>query len=293
MFMATSVLCLVSLAGCADDTPPEPEDDFGLGDELDATSTTGVIRGVIVSSSIVPIEGVKVTIRSTGAEAISSANGEFGFADLEPGTYFLRASKLGYNSTDSSVEVVADVDRPPIVRILMESNAAALPSVEILEFEGFLQCSVTAVVVGGNICGLVDIVTGEALDSPLISYELEIQPTYIQSEMVWESTQPAGNALNLMYSWPDDACEPFLCDHEISGGSPLILKLDEEGVDAIGFGRDHELMIRVFNTGLEETGGSVGLTFEQRFTVFTTVFYGFTPSEGYLYINDGQPTPPS
>ncbi len=294
IFLAASTMLLVSLAGCADDSAPqEPDDQLGVDDGLDATATTGVIRGVVVSSSIVPIEGVKITIRSTGAEAISTANGEFAFADLEPGTYFLRAQRLGYNATDTSVEVVANVDRPPIVRILLEANAAALPSVQIIEFEGFLQCSVTAVVIGGNICGLVDIVTGQPLDSPLMSYELGAQPTYLQSEMIWDSTQPLGDALQLMYSWPDAECEPFLCDHDVSGGSPLVLQLDAEGIDAIGFGRDHDLMIRVFNEGLSESGGALGLTFEQRFTVFTTVFYGFEPEPGYMYIETGEPTPPS
>ncbi len=294
MILAASVLLLVSLAGCTDNDPPEePENNLGVDEGLEATDSTGVIRGVVVSPSITPIEGVSVTIRSTGDQAMSNADGEFSFSDLEPGTYFLRAEKLGHNATDSSVEVVAGVDRPPIVRILLESNLAALPMVEILEFEGFLQCSVTAVVIGGNICGLVDIVTGQPLDSPLMSYELAAQPTFIQSEMVWESTQPLGGELQLMYSWSDDACEPFLCDEETAGTSPLVLSLDEEGVDTIGFGRDHDLMIRVFNQGLAESSGTLGLTFEQRFTVFTTVFYGFSPDPGYLYIEDGEPTPPS
>lgn len=294
MILATSALLLVSLAGCADDPPAEvPDDDFELDDDLEATATTGVIRGVVVSPAIIPIEGAKVTIKSSGAETITTANGEFGFSGLEPGTYFLRAAKLGHNATETSVEVVAGEDRPRVVRMLLEPNAAAMPHVQILEFEGFLQCSVTAVVIGGNLCGLVDIVTGQPLDSPLMAYELEAQPSYIQSEMVWESTQPLGGELQLMYSWADDACEPFLCDHDTAGVSPLVLQLDGEGVDTIGFGRDHDLMIRVFNQGLAESSGTLGLTFEQRFTVFTTVFYGFEPAEGYMYIEDGEPSPPS
>src|SRR5688572_13599234 len=92
---SVAVLALV-LAGCSGSggsggKAPDAAaafDDF----ELDATETTGVIRGLVVDERIVPIEGAEVTLKVAGKDAqvaSSDAEGRFAYNDVEPGTHFL------------------------------------------------------------------------------------------------------------------------------------------------------------------------------------------------------------
>src|SRR5687767_10257567 len=61
--------------------------------ELEATATTGVIRGIVVDEAIRPVAGAEVgTTLPDGAGArntTSADDGAFGFDGLPPGTYFL------------------------------------------------------------------------------------------------------------------------------------------------------------------------------------------------------------
>jgi hypothetical protein len=88
-----ALLAAALLAGCSGSNPSDKSsteptfDDLGL----QATSSTGVIRGVVVDDAIRPVAGATVSLtgESTG-ETVSTAAGTFGFDALAPGTYFLK-----------------------------------------------------------------------------------------------------------------------------------------------------------------------------------------------------------
>src|SRR5688572_24479115 len=89
------------LAGCSGggDEPAGP-------DEVQATPTTGILRGVVVDAAIRPMAGVKVSVPVPDGSVRNSTtvdDGAFAFAGLEPGAYVVRAQKLGY--LDASVSV--------------------------------------------------------------------------------------------------------------------------------------------------------------------------------------------
>jgi hypothetical protein len=133
---------MVILAGCADSAAPEPVDTFSddFEENLVATSTTGVIRGVIVDNAILPVLGVTVKILALAKETMTNDAGAFGFSNLDPGTYFLEISKPGYNTTQSSATVVAGEAKPPIVKIQITPNPTTQPYVESTTLAGHLAC---------------------------------------------------------------------------------------------------------------------------------------------------------
>ncbi|HWJ12265.1 MAG TPA: carboxypeptidase-like regulatory domain-containing protein [Gemmatimonadaceae bacterium] len=54
------------------------------------------MAGVVRDTVGFPIDGVDITIASSHRRAVTSGNGEFRFEDISPGTYEVRARKLGY-----------------------------------------------------------------------------------------------------------------------------------------------------------------------------------------------------
>jgi hypothetical protein len=281
------------LAGCsghaADQKGPGPSfDDLGL----QATATTGVIRGVAVDEAIRPIAGVKVALSGPAtAEATTGPQGTFGFDGLAAGTYFLQFSKLGLKGTQQSADVVPGVVDPPIVKVQMQTDTANLPYYQEYTFSGFTECGTDVF----SLCGFInaegsDLGAGNAThDNNQVRYQLDKAPTWVQSEMVWQSTQAAGGSMYLAYSWIDGSCDAAVgyCDHSVEGSSPLLLTATPDDIAKIGLGADQkELYIRVF-TGATVPGTAGGVTLEQSFTIYTHVFYGYQPPEGWRFSDGG------
>ncbi|MFA5944222.1 MAG: carboxypeptidase-like regulatory domain-containing protein, partial [Candidatus Thermoplasmatota archaeon] len=135
-------LLLAVLAGCAgrepDSAPP-----------LEATATTGLLRGVVVDEAIRPLLGVRITVPlSDGSvlNATTAEDGAFAFGDLQPGGYLVQARKLGFLDAALAANVTAGEGDPAGLRLQMLADVLNAPFVEALQFSGFIQCSFTAFV---------------------------------------------------------------------------------------------------------------------------------------------------
>lgn len=289
-WLIAALLSLTALAGCAEDTTSQPlnSDEEAFSEfEGDVSDTTGLIRGLVLDPAIVPIAGVTVTIQSLGLETVTNEDGAFFFGDLDAGTYFLEANKVGYFPVQQSANVQAGVERPEIVKFQLVEDLANQPLIASFQYDGFLQCSFTLVLVGFNACGLGEIV-GQPLDNPLVVHDVAPNGTFVQTEMVWRSTQSLGDQLSLQYSW--GTCGTLYCDHGETGTSPIIISADEELLATMLSDPANEpgLMIRVFGTEASAAeGAGLGATIDQSFTHYTHVFYAFLPDEGWTFIEDG------
>lgn len=140
---ACAVVFLMVLAGCADPAPAEEEpDDFGDVD-VRVDERSGAILGVVVNDAVVPVEGATVTLqRQSGAvERTTDAQGRFVFDGLEPGTYFLTASKQYHESVQFSAEVEPGVAQPPAVKVQLPRLFKSDPYMQTIVVEGFYTCS--------------------------------------------------------------------------------------------------------------------------------------------------------
>ncbi|MGB1586696.1 MAG: carboxypeptidase-like regulatory domain-containing protein [Thermoplasmatota archaeon] len=299
------LLLVTALAGCSEATEPVPDDEFGeFEQELEATEDTGIIRGVVVDTAVVPIAGVTVNVQGRDLVQETDENGQFGFDGLEPGTYFLELSKIGYIPVRANAEVQAAVAQPPVVKVRMEADLANIPYASTQHHKGYYQCGLSFVVV----CGAPNVLTDGQVteDSSTHTFYFDPKPQHIQSEMVWRTTQAVSPDLRLEVETLDDGCSGGTLINNTLGPSPLRIVADgatlaERGVGTPECGLYHSVfagdVLEQAHCGFWDpvplVKCGVGFSIEQEFEWFITSFHGFVPDEDYWYIEDGAPTPPS
>ncbi len=297
-----ALLMIASLAGCADAAEPTADEELAIDDSLEATETTGVIRGVVVDPAITPIAGVTVRIASLGVETETDGEGLFGFDGLEPGSYFLEASKLGYVSAQTSTSVQAAVDKPPAVRIMLSADPATTPNFLSFTFKGHMACSLSYIA----LCG----VGGQQYtgDSFLATFPIDSPPDHATIESVWKGTQPTGDQMNLNFG--ATPAGPGTTFNTSQGPSPLFASANRTMLAEGSVGAGEDLVGRMFawemeGTGIDDhTGQCVpvvlttycqgpGMALQQDFEFYVHVFYNFSPGADWRFTNDGEPVPPS
>lgn len=312
---STLVLALLatSLAGCSGESDPRPDgEDLDVPDlGLQASDTTGVIRGVVVDEAIRPLAGVLVEVRGADA-AVNRTTGDdgfFGFDDLAPGTYFVAAQKAGFAAQQTSVEVEAGVEEPPVVKILLIADASTLPYVTLHQWEGYIQCGLSVVA----LCGAAGEATNDKFATTVV---IDGVPLLVQSEAVWDTTTAASDQLWLWHSNADKADGSFNGTRNAyawrQGPSPLVMASNATDIEDSEYGTSNDLYLRMFTGSIDGTRnpldsegcypgaagpdiycGGVGFSLQQAFTVYTTQFFGFLPPEGWLFADgEGLPEPP-
>lgn len=143
---AVLLVASMTLAGCTDggaDAADTASDDEAFSDlGFDASSTTGVIRGLVIDEAIRPVEGATVRLLADPPrETSSDADGRFGFGDVPPGTYDVEAELLNHEPATVQVLVEAGIDAPPIIKLQLMRLWSQEPMSEIFQFQGFLNCA--------------------------------------------------------------------------------------------------------------------------------------------------------
>ena len=86
-----------------------------------AEEEMGALAGTVTSNGTTPIEGATVEIVGTSFQCSTDQNGNFIFPFLVPGTYQLKASKLGYEEETSDVVSVSANDTT-VVNFILAPN---------------------------------------------------------------------------------------------------------------------------------------------------------------------------
>ncbi|MEA3137221.1 MAG: Carboxypeptidase regulatory-like domain [Thermoplasmata archaeon] len=315
--LAAALAILPLLAGCAggNDAQESP---------LAATATTGILRGVVVDEAIRPILGARITVPlSDGSvlNATTAEDGAFAFGDLLPGGYIVQAHKLAFLDTALSVNVTAGDADPAGVRVLMLADVLNAPFVEAFQFAGFMQCSFTlfvARVAACNpseatqpLCSLpVPLCTGPVQnltqDKFMAVHSVSRQTArFLQSELVWNAGSQLSSSLKAVPGSRDPVSGEINDYRPYEGESPLAMPMPGAVAQALFIGNGKDLVVRVFSGYVNETAPpaclpspigcpwGVGATYEQRFDLFTHVFYGFEPPEGWRFSSDGVPPTPT
>lgn len=205
------LMTFTALAGCADQAEPPVDDDEAIfeGEDVAVSETTGAIRGVVVNEAIEPVQGATVTAMSTSLSDATDEQGRFTFSGLSPGTYFLEITHPLHDRVQQSVDVVAGVAQPPIVKVQMQRLYLGDPFVVTAASSGFFTCSQAAMppyLYSSSSCHDQGVVDGSDL-----GVELEQQRTFhadVQDgwqtqlfEMQWEpSAQGTSDQMGIVVS---------------------------------------------------------------------------------------------
>jgi hypothetical protein len=292
-------------------------------DALQATPTTGILRGVVVDAAIRPLAGVHIAVPQADGSvrnATTVEDGAFAFDGLQPGAYVVRAHRLGFLDTFVAANVTAGVADPDAVRLQMADDVLNAPAVESFAFDGFLQCSFTAFLARVAACNPSEaaqplcntpapVCTGPVSnvteDHFMAVHSVSRQSVrFLQSELVWQPTSSLAQSLRALPGSRNPADGKINDYMPFEGPSPLVMPMDGGVAQGLFIGNGKDLVVRVFSgyvngtnppTCLPSPAGcpwGVGAVYEQRFQLFTHVFYGFTPPAGWQFGRDGVPVPP-
>jgi hypothetical protein len=294
--LAFGLLMSALLAGCAGSGGEDPVDQLTEdAPELEVTSTTGGIRGVVVDEAVRPIKDAEVVVESTAKTAKSDADGLFVVDGLAAGTYVVKASHPLYDLVQQTVEVVAGVADPPAVKLQLTRIVFENPYVQTLKFDGFIVCSANLVVVLSEECGEGVGVPcevpppvgcqrqgGQGNNNAQFDFTVAAGIKTVVIEQVWTATSEAGSAFYSPIS-TEWSCLPVCSGNvmtEMEGESPLYAVLDNETLE------DNEIVpdttvISVFTWASRE---STGALLNQQYQVFATGFYYLPAPEGWSFV---------
>jgi hypothetical protein len=306
--LATATMLAVALAGCSEEGgSPKPTDDpFSTITTGPVAEGKGLIRGLVIDEAINPIVGATVKVAGHATSTTTSDAGAFLINDLDPGTYFLTVTKPGYGGVQQSAAVVAGVDKPDIVKVLLQRVPGTEPFVVALSFVGYIGCAVkVANVVQDNVCGIAGGIDPD--ENEVINFGTDRIPELLQTEIVWETTQEFGRQLGtIQYVQKEDGSR--LRIGNVWGPSPLICRVTPtddctngdgtggggEGLNETGF--PGEFWARVYAACVPQcvpgTAVGLGIVLQQEYTLFGTAFFNWLPPAGWSLARDGVPAPP-
>jgi hypothetical protein len=263
---------LALLAGCSDSTPGEAGNGPGAGEAL-----LGTIQGVVVSQAIAPLADAAVAVEPGGQATKTDVDGAFRFAGLAPGSYTLRVALAGYLE-----QAVAVATGSGLVQVVLPPDVGAVRYVEAFAHDGFVDTSVN---VGGA--------RSSSNNAPNFTFDGTRLPDAIQVEMAWTSTQALGSRMDLTLIADNGGTVVPDVGH-VQGESPISVRLDQAAIQAAGFGPGVKLDIAVF-VGEQPMAADrgVGVAAQQRFTLFTHMFYGYAPPDAWRFSVDGEAPPPT
>lgn len=297
-----AIVALSGLAGCLQKVGPDPQ-------TLAQAATTGTVRGVVVDAAVHPLGGALVTLR-VGDQSITAnttGSGLFRFDGVPAGSQVLQAHRTGFLDVQVPVQVEAGVAEPKEVKVTLDGDPGyRKPFIQPFKFTGIMECSAVANApppagrAAVAVCALPGQTTGVALtqDSFIAVHTLDSgRPQFVQSELVWQAGSQLADTLLLYMDERNHTAAPTVGAQgaktgydelaSASGPSPLIEHLEGMAVGRLGQGYD--LQLRVFAWFQDPV--PVGAVVEQPFTLYSTVFYGFSPPAGWS-LKDGLPAVP-
>ena len=299
------MLASVVLAGCSDAPKETPVDELEGLEQLEATATTGVIRGVVLDEAIVPVADVRITLTPGDVTTTSNEAGAFGFEDLEPGTYFLTFRKAGYPEVQQSTEVVAGDSSPPVVKVQMVRIPGTEPFATYLHYKGYIGCAIKVAndpFTLGNVCSSVD----DPNQFDILDFETTIVPEILQTEIVWDYTQDSGRQLGTTQN-VQDADGNRQRVGNVWGESPLVCRVtslddctNDDGTGGGGEGLNvtqfpGQYYANVYTACYPQCAyGAVGfgLVLQQDYDLYATAFFNYAPPDDWTLQDGGRYDPP-
>lgn len=288
--------------------------------------SSGAISGLVVNDEGLPVGGALVGLRETSAQSIADVGGRFTFSNLPPADYTVDVSQLGYESVSKRATVVAGevvhlnvaltaiaVEGPYYETIQEQGNVQcsfrAYPGVPTTTMSGLPPWTTGVAACGVQQGGVIPVLPADRF---LIVYEIPAGSIEMLAEMEWQSTQATGSALGFALEIAGRSNDPDASYPSPRGRSPLRTHVNETTMIAVDETSGAECIpegcsvhTRVFAEA-ETTGITtpvpigpfpdplgdpadrvdVGVTLDQRYTIFLTHFHVEVMPDGFTSLAD-------
>lgn len=240
---------------------------------LKATKDTGIIRGVVVDETILPIAGAELELIPGNLKTVSGEDGRFGYSDLEPGVYFIEAKADTFFAAQASTEVVAADGSPQVVRMIMRADASKLPFITPHQFKTFqtVSASVLGQGVVYNVQQLNDHRTGS-------NFTMPTPVDWLQTEVVWTPSTQLADTMRIQSNVRDQRND-ILGSRITIGPSPLVQIYSEP--------EERNATIIYYAVRVGDGAQPVGVAIEQEAEIFSHAFHNFVPDAGWIFAVDG------
>lgn len=312
------------LAGCSESPSSKVADDASDFGDFDVDADTGLLLGVVVDEAIRPLAEATVTIAGPQGETASQQTddqGRFVFEDLVPGAYIVNAELLNYASAQTTGNVVAGDEDPPILRVQLARRFTEAAFSEQIKFDGFIACAYAVYVSSTCVNDYTRLVGERCTPSPaptvcttqcaggcLKQYELAKAGGNIREYVT--SLQPGWQTLIEEVTWKDSSPDTPVSPDEMgvtisffgrpdsshwyasfSGTDPVRGQLfpNEEDSSAQGSTANPSLPTTIPPEGIPDLflfyGAGDGAKVNQAFTAIQHNFYFGLPPEGWSFVN--------
>ncbi|HUR62383.1 MAG TPA: carboxypeptidase-like regulatory domain-containing protein [Candidatus Thermoplasmatota archaeon] len=264
------MLFVAMLAGCASQAADTPTADGALdlsSVSVSADATSGSIRGVVVDEAIRPI--AKAMIQMGERNATADEQGRFSFANIKPGTVFVKAAATGYLASQTSV--IVEAGKVSDVRIALPADLNPVPFHQTMQYKGFIQFS------GGIATYAVDLLantTGVTVcPSCTLYFQNDASVTTIVYEAVWTENTPPPTGPSEFYWEVELAGEDSGHIESAYSASPVLAHM---GAQEHWANQTH-LQARL-------TGPFEWVEYNQEYQMFVTLFHVTPASKGWSFV---------
>ncbi len=237
MLSSFGLVTVLLLAGCASQNSSSESPSLQEPSEVDASATTGGIRGIVVDSAIRPIAKAIVSIAGPDRKNVTSdENGGFSVGGLKPGTYLLKAKHPFFDEAQTTTEVVAGVKDPPVTKIQLNQVIFGKPYLLTQKFKGFIECSLD---LAGS---LFSEECGEGVGVPGVGRVGGFETNQVQTDFFVSSNNPQSLVIETVWTPTVGAATTghlriivatdFICD-PICGGDFFYDSLSENDADGV------------------------------------------------------------
>jgi hypothetical protein len=292
-----SVLLFLLVAGCAKSEPataPSSSSQAPTGVRSVAfDGEGGTIRGTVTDSELVPIAQAQVALDEVET-LLADEFGAFEFQNVAPGPHRLYAAAIGYEAAAKGVTVV--VGETASVAFLLSALAIDTGFVTIEVNEGHICFQIGIAHPTGATPGIfVNFGNLACPNAGLIFIPFDVGPgvNAIVSEMVWQPTSGVTSRELRLENWQGGARSgAFTFQHrygQAAGVSPVVVRYGL--VEGEAFGGIADEVVSVDNALIvppdTSRPGGPNVVFDQRATVYNSVFYGLPATEEYSALPDG------
>lgn len=289
-------LTALSLAGClsgADDVAPadaassEPEAgaDYRPPVLSEVNADEATLTGSVVSDDFVAIAGAEVVAGTK--TAVTDAQGIYVIEGLPPGEINAFAQADGFGVVRE--RIILTGGEVSSKHFILPTLPRQVPHVSLVEQVGFIECAFGAVAVTANCIPL-----------QFLFDQIGTNPTNTVSILKWDFTHEGLTAVVLELAWHSPADGVFARELQLlaetdsadvlegqtygssTGPSPVRIDLADDAIPAASDNVTGRFQTRVFPPF--EPGNFV---FQQKYTIFASLFYHKLPTPEYTGIPDG------